>query len=236
MKVLIVEDEPLYRNHLCILVDKLGHEVVAAVDNALDALAAAKTNQPDLALLDVHLAGDHDGIETGTKLRELGPIALIFITSQSDDLTFKRARRLGSINFLLKPFDELQVQRAIELTELSGDNYPPNPPMKEHFIYVKTGNHLRKIHPPDISLVMAQGRYCEIHEKGHKHLVRMPFQEIVDQLPTPPFLRAHRSFLINENFVSAIDLPNSEIILNDNQRIPLAKRQREDFLQRIKKL
>ncbi|SEQ31683.1 LytR/AlgR family response regulator transcription factor [Neolewinella agarilytica] len=115
-KILIVEDEELYADQLEMLVEKLGYEHLGTVDNSADALATIENTPPDLILMDVHINGEHDGIELAGLIQEKQLIPIIFITSLQDDLTFRRASRTGPLNFLVKPFNQLQLQRTIELT------------------------------------------------------------------------------------------------------------------------
>lgn len=235
MTVLIVEDEPLYASHLELLVEDLGHTVIGTVADAENALRLAKERPPDLILMDVNIAGTYDGIETAELIRLSHHCPVVFITAQQDEGTFRRASRLGPANFLLKPFDDLQVKRAIQLAAAN-----PAPLTRaseeEENLYVKTGHKLRKIPIADITSVAADGRYCEIYTSANRYLIRMPFQELENRLPADQFLKTHRGHLVNEDFVESVDLRDSEIILSGGRRVPLAKRQREAFLRRIDKL
>ena len=56
MRVLIVEDEPIIAMHPAILVAELGHEVCATVASVVGAIALASAHNPDVVLMDIHLA------------------------------------------------------------------------------------------------------------------------------------------------------------------------------------
>ncbi len=243
MTILIVEDEPLYASHLEMLVEDLGHTVLGCAEDADAALALVKGEMPDLLLMDINIPGAYDGVETAERIQQLGPCAIIFITAEKDDRTFQRASRLGPINFLLKPFDDLQVSRAIQLATTTIVDAPAEESTAEKDtedaegnLYVKTGKKLRKIPLEEITSVNADGRYCEIYTTTNRYLVRLPLQELQDRLPDEHFMRTHRSHLVNERFVESVDLQDSEIILQGGRRVPLAKREREAFLRRIDKL
>ncbi len=240
MTILIVEDEPLYASHLEILVEDLGHTILGCVEDADAALLLARETMPDLVLMDINIPGAYDGIETAERIQQLGTCQVIFITAEKDDRTFQRASRLGPVNFLLKPFDDLQVSRAIQLA--SGSIKKQEVPVTEQSLsdeenlYVKTGKKLRKIPVAQITSVNADGRYCEIHTITNRYLIRMTLQDLQERLPDERFIRTHRGHLVNEDFVESIDLQDSEIVLSGGRRIPLAKREREAFLRRIDKL
>lgn len=235
MNVLIVEDEPLLASNLAIIVEDLGHHPFPPATNAEDALQQALDLPPDLLLMDVNIAGEFDGIETAEKILKNHSCPVIFITAQTDELTFRRASRLGPANFLLKPFEEIQVKRAIQLASTSSTTKAPQPANEgeEDNLYVRTGHKLQKIPMVKVTHVAADGRYCEIHTTSGRYLTRMPLSEMQNRLPTDQFIKCHRSYLVNESFVDSVDLRDSEIVLTTGGRVPLAKREREAFLKRI---
>ncbi|OAV44708.1 LytTR family DNA-binding domain-containing protein [Lewinella sp. 4G2] len=246
MNILIVEDEALYASHLEILIEDLGHTVGGCVDNAPAALQMVSNSPPDLVLMDINIAGDYDGVETAELIQKAHPCPVIFITARQDEQTFRRASRIGPANFLLKPFDELQVKRAIQLavasvsTNATGRDARPadgsiGNTMEGQSLYVKSGDKLRKIDIGDITSASADGRYCEIHTAAGRYLMRITFRELMDRLPADQFLKTHRGHLVNEGYIDSVDLRDSEIVLRGGRRIPLAKREREEFLRRVSK-
>ena len=91
--ILIVEDEPIIAADLQDRLTSLGYHVVACLSNGEAALTRVARKVPDLILMDVQLAGRLDGVETAIRLREFADFKLVFLTSNSDDRTFNRARR-----------------------------------------------------------------------------------------------------------------------------------------------
>ena len=115
MKILIVEDEALYADQLEMLCEQLGYEVVGICDNAFSALDTFHRTQPDLSLLDINLDGEVDGIQLAGQISAKEPVPFIFISSLEDDATFQRAQATMPAAYMLKPFNNLQLQRSIEL-------------------------------------------------------------------------------------------------------------------------
>lgn len=116
LRVLIVEDEPIYALQLRICLDELGYQALGPASDAAQALTLFASSDPDLVLLDIGLRGDVDGINLGVLLRALRPdLPLLFITAFADRPTFERAKALGPLAYMSKPFTVPGVQYAIEL-------------------------------------------------------------------------------------------------------------------------
>jgi DNA-binding LytR/AlgR family response regulator len=238
MKILIVEDEELYADKLEMLVEKLEYELVGIVDNSADALAKIRQNPPDLILMDVHIQGQHDGIELADLINREFNIPVIFITSLLDDLTFNRAARAKPIYFLNKPFSDIQLQRSIELTVRQLGTQANDTPeweqdvfSKEH-LFIKVRQKLEKVAIKDIVYLEADGRYCQIFTERKKYLVRLSLQECMALLPATDFLQTHRSYLINTEKIQTIDLQDN-FIQFDKFQVPLSKRHREVLLKKL---
>ena len=84
LRVLVVEDDAIIGMDIEHRVKKLGYEVCGVADTAEEALEIASRTGPDLALMDIRLRGEVDGIEAARLLREKFAIPVIFITAYSD--------------------------------------------------------------------------------------------------------------------------------------------------------
>lgn len=238
MKILIVEDEDLYADKLEMLVEKLEYELVGIVDNSAEALELIRQHPPDLILMDIHIQGQHDGIELADLINREFNIPVIFITSLLDDLTFNRAARAKPIYFINKPFSDIQLQRSIELTIRQLDAQANEPQeweqdviFKEH-LFIKVRQKLEKVAIKDIVYLEAEGRYCQIFTEEKKYLVRLSLQECLALLPPNNFLQTHRSYLVNAEKIRNIDLQDNLIQINKYQ-VPLSKRHREVLLKKL---
>jgi len=241
MHVLIVEDEALYAGQLEILIDKLGYHHQATLNNSKDVLASVHNRQPDLILMDIHIRGEHDGIELTGLIHDHYPIPVIFITSMSDDLTFNRASRTQAVHFILKPFDELQLQRAIEWTvrkmahqktDSEGEEWKEDVLFEDHF-YIKKKQKLEKVVLDEVRFAEADGHYCTLHTGDQKFMLRMPFSELLNRLPADHFLQTHRSFVANKAHVDSINLEDSVLEMGE-ATVPLSKGHRDKVLEALK--
>jgi PAS domain S-box-containing protein len=114
-KVLIVEDEPIVALDLQQELEKFGCEVVALAQSADEALMAVEESQPDLALMDLHIVGSLDGIQTARLLRDAYQIPSIFLTAYSDDTTIERAVREMPYGYLTKPFQTRELKATLQV-------------------------------------------------------------------------------------------------------------------------
>jgi PAS domain S-box-containing protein len=113
--ILVVEDEAIVALDLRAQLEAMGHRVVGIADNAAQALELARSHRPQLALMDIVLRGDVDGVETAATLRrELGT-PVIFLTSFSDPATVRRAAETGAHGYLTKPFQTKELRAGIEV-------------------------------------------------------------------------------------------------------------------------
>ncbi|MEM1324650.1 MAG: response regulator [Bacteroidota bacterium] len=236
--VLIVEDEPLYADQLELLIDRLGYEFLAVVDNGRAALEMVQQQTPDLILMDIYIQGNLDGIELTEKIHERHLIPTIFITSLRDELTFRRASRTKATHFIVKPFEELQLQRVIEMTvqklqvEQPTEDWSEDILHQDHF-FVKHNQRLEKIAIADIRYFEADGHYCALHLAAKKYLLRQSLQKLLAQLPEQQFLQTHRSYVVNQAHITSVDLAENVIYLQD-QYVPLSMRKKEGVLERLK--
>ncbi len=248
--ILIVEDEELYADQLEMLVEKLGYNHAATTDNSVDALSHIRASAPDLILMDININGEYDGIELAGLIHEQWPIPIVFITSLQDDLTFKRASRAAPLNFLVKPFSKLQLQRTIELTvrkltatKDTGLLTKPAPAaapenqtwesdflFQEHF-FIKTRQQLEKVAVVDVIYLEADGHYCQVHTDKRKFLVHQAMSELALRLPAN-FISTHRSYLVNVARVTAVDLQDNVVKLGERE-VPMSRRSKDAVLDRL---
>lgn len=113
--ILIVEDEPLVGLEIREDLERLGYsipEIVSVGEEVFDAVARCK---PSLVLMDIHIEGRMDGIEAAALLKSEFDIPVIYLTAYSDRATLERAAATAPDAYLLKPFDERELQANVEM-------------------------------------------------------------------------------------------------------------------------
>jgi PAS domain S-box-containing protein len=115
--VLIVEDEAIVAEDIRQTIENLGYSVCGMARSGEDALEKIKGTQPDLVLMDIHLAGAMDGIEAARQVHEFFNIPVIYITAHSDDELLARAKVTEPYGYILKPYDERELYSVIEMAQ-----------------------------------------------------------------------------------------------------------------------
>ena len=113
MRLLIAEDETIIRLDLRELLERAGFEICAEARDGLEAIELARTELPDLAILDVKMP-KLDGIEAAKRILEERPIPIVMLTAYSQQELIARAVEAGVYGYLVKPFRETDLLPAIE--------------------------------------------------------------------------------------------------------------------------
>lgn len=244
MNILIVEDDPIIGADLEDRLMEMGYQVlgpVAAGELAMEYFK--KDNLPDLVIMDIQLEGEWDGIETTRRIREKHTTPVIFLTSNSDDVTFDKAKAVNPQAFLSKPFRGRDLKHAIELAiRQSANDYAPldqNPPEENTYLlrdclFIKVQERMVRLFFKDILWVEADNYYCKIVTSEKEYLLSQTlkkFNEMLDGMPD--WMRVHRSYMVNLRHIGEI----GEIHLHiHGRKIPLSKTSREELLARLYKV
>jgi PAS domain S-box-containing protein len=114
--ILIVEDETVVAMQLHHSLGQLGYRVTDVVSSSDAALASARSNPPDLVIMDILLEGDMDGIETAGALQAVRPVPVVFSTGSQDKATFERALSTTPGAYVFKPVEPVQLAMAIAMS------------------------------------------------------------------------------------------------------------------------
>jgi PAS domain S-box-containing protein len=114
-KVLVVEDEPIVAIGISDLLQKLDYEVIGISTTGTDALSKIANSRPDIVLMDIHLDGDIDGIETTARIPREFDIPVLYISAFARDETLERARATKPYGFIVKPVAERELHAMIQM-------------------------------------------------------------------------------------------------------------------------
>ena len=112
MRILVAEDETIIRLDLRDLLERAGFEVCAEARDGEEAVALARSERPDLAIMDVKMPR-LDGIEAARRILEERPIPIVMLTAYGHDELVSRAVEAGVFGYLVKPFREQDLLPAI---------------------------------------------------------------------------------------------------------------------------
>ncbi len=114
-KVLVVEDDKFISAIFTMFLRELGHELIGRCTAGKDAVDLSHRLRPDVVLMDIHLEGEMDGIQTAEQLRRELDIPVIYVSSDTSSQVIKRAIVSNSYGFLVKPVNKKELGIAIDL-------------------------------------------------------------------------------------------------------------------------
>jgi DNA-binding LytR/AlgR family response regulator len=253
IQILIIEDEPIIAKDIVYAVEDLGYTVLDVCSDHKTALVALEKRVPDLVLCDIMLEGDDwDGIRLSKEIRKLYNIPLIFLTALTDAATISRAAAAEPDAYLTKPFEVRNLYVAIELAISKFALRQETPPQTVEnsdnrqsiassdflpFIagsfFIKDKKRLVKVSAEDIFWIKADGVYSQLATANRTFLLTTHLGAIEEKLKNLPFLRVHRSYLINFKHIDAIE---EDVLTIGTERIPLGKSYREAFYRQLQQL
>ena len=224
MTCIIVDDEPLARQGLKLLVDESRHlTFLDSFSRAHTAALFLESNPVDLIFLDIKMPGI-DGIEFARTIPR--QTLVIFVTAFTEFAV--DSYEVEAVDFLVKPVDEKRFHRAVEkavachaLLAQSAKNTTER--ITGEYIFVKADRRFVKINFTDITFIEALKDYVIIHTAGQRVITRMNLKAIYEQLPDAMFIRVSKSFIINSLHITSFDnnsilIGKHEIFIGDNFR------------------
>jgi len=114
-KILIVEDEQLIAHSIERSLFKAGYSVPGMAASAEEAFEQIEQTRPDLVLMDIHIQGPSDGVETARVIREKYHLPVIYLTAHADVDTLERAKITEPRGYLVKPVNHANLPSSIEM-------------------------------------------------------------------------------------------------------------------------
>jgi two-component system, LytTR family, response regulator len=206
LRVVLVDDERLARRALrTLLAAERDVDVVGEASRVDDAEALIRRERPAVVFLDVQLRG-----ETGFDLlaRDAGAFHTIFVTAF--DAYAVRAFEVHALDYLLKPVHPARLAEALTRARDPGATraVPERPAAYryEDLFFHDDARRPRFLRIRDIAFIRAAGNYTELHTAaGPPLLVLRPLSSWEAQLADTPFVRVHRSVLVNLDFVERVE-------------------------------
>jgi len=203
IKILIADDEARSRNLLSLYLSKTKIScTLIEAHNGDEANMLIEKEHPDILFLDINMPG-MTGIEI-LKSRVDKAIPAVILTTAFAEYALT-SYDFDIIDYLLKPFDYERLLKAVNkavrylrFLESSGQDERPR-----HFI-IKNGIRNTIVNARDIMYFMANGAYVKIASADHFYLIKETLQQIEGNLPGDNFIRIHRSFIVNVNFIKEI--------------------------------
>lgn len=217
MRILVVDDEPLAREGLKLLLARQPKvETVAEARNGREAIPLIREQKPDLVFLDVQMPRT-DGFAVVHAIGADRMPPVIFVTAH--DQYAIQAFEIAAIDYLLKPVTEerftLAFKRAVGRLHgvpqedgtrqvLAMLDAVTNPPRQLERFAVRSGERTIFVTVDEVEWIEAFQNYVRLHAGTATHLLHVPMNTIETVLRSDRFLRIHRSRIVNVRCIAQL--------------------------------
>ncbi|QFT89271.1 Transcriptional regulatory protein YpdB [Bacillus sp. THAF10] len=204
IKTIIVDDERYSRDELKHLLQEYDHiNVVGEAASGEDALVLCMQQLPAVVFLDIEMP-KMSGLEVAKHLKELkNPPLIVFATAYPDFAL--EAFRHEAIDYLLKPYEEEQVNETIQrmIKYLQPNQYMPVSTSNAK-LAVELEHEIFYLDPLEILYISREERVSRIFTKDGHYESKLALKELEERLSSYPFFRIHKSYIVNLNHVSKL--------------------------------
>lgn len=179
----------------------------------------------DLIFLDI-IMGEMDGMRTAQLVRQRAYDKILVFISSSREYVFD-AYEVEAFQYLLKPVEEGKLRRVLQKAVLRTED------RSREFIVINRERQKKKLLLDDIFYFEIRGRLIDVHGTGGIFSYYGQIGVLEKDLDGKGFFRCHKSYLVNLKYVDVYN--RQEIVLDNGERIVIAKRRYEEFCQEILK-
>jgi two-component system LytT family response regulator len=248
IQAILADDEVLARQKLRkLLREEFDIEVVGECASASETIELMRTTKAELLFLDIKMPG-MDGFDViGALSSEIDlPMPSIVFTTAYDQYAL-RAFEVHAVDYLLKPFTPERLhsaiqrvrERAVARNSPEGPNTrnTPGPDAATRIVFKSRGRILF-LPVADIRWVGAEENYVRLCTGTETHLLRETISHLEARLDPKAFLRVHRSFIVNLNYVKEVRAEQdgeSVVMMTDGQKIAMSRGYKSRILESIHK-
>ena len=234
IRVLVVDDEPLARRNLTVLLRRdpdIGS--IGECESGADALKEIRRTRPDLMFLDVQMP-ECDGFDVLELLGAEVPPTVVFVTAHDEYAL--RAFDAGALDYLLKPFDDARFHRALNRAKDKLVHYAELQPQRVERLVVRSAGRVVFLDVAEIDWIEAADYYACLHVGNATHLLRRTLLDLERDLDGGVFCRIHRSIIVNLERIRGLELRDDgeyEVVLISGVRLRLSRRFRKNLQDRL---
>jgi len=234
LSVLVVDDEPLARRNLVLLLRKDPDIAeIAECASGAEAVDAVRRSKPDLMFLDVQMP-ECDGFDVLEWLGGEQPRTTVFVTAYDEYAL--RAFEAGALDYLLKPFSDARFERALARAKEQLSLSPSPGRRCVQRLVVKSRGRAVFLNAAEIDWIEADGYYACLHVGSDTHILRRTLAELEKDLDASKFIRIHRSSIVNVDRIRRLELDRGgeyEVLLDAGARIRVSRRYRRPLQDRV---
>lgn len=234
IRALIVDDEPLARRNLTLLLGRDPDiEIIAECGAGEEALETIRRSRPDIVFLDVQMP-EYDGFDVLELLGGHQPPAVVFVTAHDEHAL--RAFEAGALDYLVKPFTKTRFERALSRAkERLAHRMKQRSPAADRLI-VKSAGRVLFINIADIDWIESANYYACLHVGSATHILRRSLSILAQELKHGSLCRIHRSTIVNLDRVRGLHRTEDgeyEVLLQSGVRLRAGRRFRRALLERL---
>ena len=228
MNCLVVDDNKIARTTLKQLVSQVSDlQLAGECTNAMEAYNLIREQPVDLLLLDIEMPG-MTGIELTRNLQSNRPV-IIFTTSKKEYAA--EAFDLNVADYIVKPITPARFIQAIDKArEILQSNTEQVKLSEDEFIFIRDSNIVRRLKLSEILYAEAMGDYVKLHTAQKFFAIHSTMKEVEQRLPSPGFLRVHRSFIAA---IDKIDTIQEGALVINGKPVPVADAYRSALNKRM---
>ena len=221
LEIVVCEDNYEYREMISVTLDllmselKINGAVVLECASPDQVLVYLEQNSPNVFFLDIDLNAALNGLDLASLIHEKMPDAYIVFISQYANLVFK-SFKVRPFDFLPKPITQNDLSDV--LSEINHDYQKRFDIEKPGFLNIKTGSKIYQIPKNEIVFLEKFGNKCIIHSRTKTVYCYQSLETIGEKLGDTDFIRCHKSFLANKNFIEQTNLAEMEILFTNGQK------------------
>jgi DNA-binding LytR/AlgR family response regulator len=236
IQVLIVEDEFIIADYIQGCLVNLGYDVAGICSSYDEAVAALQNHQPDIAIIDITIKGEKNGIDIANHISQGLDIPFIFASSHGDKGTVDKAKQTRPAAYLIKPFTEEDLYASIETALANFSNQKIKEEQEEDIIIINDGFFIRhknrfiKILLDELIYAEANDNYVNLFTADTYYTLKTTLLKLQEVLPQY-FLRIQKSYIVNLHQLKSFDM--EEVVVH-NKTLPIGKSYSEALLERLK--
>lgn len=229
MKCIIVDDEPIAREGIKLLVKEISQlELLKSFNNAEDASVFINDIDVDLVFLDINMPGI-SGLEFA---RTIPKQTLIIFTTAYSQYALD-SYEVDAVDYLVKPIDPVKFRKAVNKaivyhSLLVNEEKESVDSVEDEFIFVKSDRKYFKINLEDVLFVEGLKDYVIIQMEDRRVITRMNLKHIHGLLPANTFFRINKSYIVNKKHIESFD--NNDVFIK-NYEIAIGNSYRDEFFQ-----
>ena len=221
MNCIIIDDEELARKLLENYIGRLPHlDVIGSFKNPVAALQVLQNQEVDLIFLDIQMP-ELTGIEF---LKTLQHSPQVILTTAYSEYAVE-SYALNVTDYLLKPFGFDRFLKAVNKASQQIELKKPKPtsptetatPDKTYQI-VKADHKVHRVYHEDILYIQSMQEYAAYYTKNGRIVAFGSLKKLEQELPNPPFLRIHKSYIINTDKVTTLE---GNLVHLGGEKIPI---------------